>query len=64
MDENISVVSFQVPVLPPKPVITPSGAEAKTKKQLGMGLEVLLKAFSDYDSDLHIKLNSNNCWMK
>ena len=40
LDENISVVFFQVPVLPPKPVITPSGAEAKTKKQLGIGLEV------------------------
>ncbi|XP_065066997.1 sorting nexin-5-like isoform X2 [Rhopilema esculentum] len=29
------ILSVVVPVLPPKPVITPSGAEAKTKKQLG-----------------------------
>ena len=35
-DQKMSIISFKVPVLPPKPIITPSGAEAKTKKQLGM----------------------------
>jgi len=36
------ISSVVVPVLPPKPTLTPSGAEAKTKKQLGKETKTMI----------------------